>query len=312
MIRVLAAASLILASVGSASGVIIAGGDGTGNTSAPADDPGWANVGELNGDSCVYLGNGWVLTASHVGMGSVWLGSSYYAPVTDSYTRLYEPSNPAQLVDLAMFQLQTMPTGLSAVTVSSTEPDTNANSQIVAIGNGRDRAASETFWDSSWNVVSGPVLGGYAGYYWASSSSKRWGTNNLLREVSVNDGSGITDAWKTLFNSNAGDSEMQAAPGDSGGGVFYKRGDTWELTGIMLAIDMFDGQPGNTPATSAAGIGTAVFGNPTYFADLSVYSGEITTIMGALAGVPEPSSLVLLLTASIAGWVFWHRRAAAR
>ena len=62
---------------------------------------------------------------------------------------------------------------------------------------------------------------------------------------------------------------------------------------------MFDGQPGNT----------AVFGNPTYFADLSIYSGEITQIMGP-AEVPEPGSLALVLSGSLAGGFFWRRVAA--
>ena len=233
VLPVLVAASFALARISSASALIISSGDGTGNTAAPADDPGWANVGGLNGASCVYLGGGWVLTASHVGMGSVTFGNSSYAAVSSSYTRLYEPGNSAQLVDLAMFQLQTLPTGLSAVTVSSDEPDKNSNAQIDAIGYGRNRASLETFWDSSWNVVSGPVVGGHAGYCWANSASKRWGTNTLVHHVPVNDGNGITDGWKTQFSSNAGDDEMQAAAGDSGGGVFYKRGDSWELTGIM-------------------------------------------------------------------------------
>ena len=47
--------------------VLIATGDGTGNTEAPAADPGFGNVGIVNSLSGVYVGNGWVLTANHVG-----------------------------------------------------------------------------------------------------------------------------------------------------------------------------------------------------------------------------------------------------
>jgi hypothetical protein len=296
LIRISAAASLILVGIASAPAVIIEGGDGTGNTTAPTDDPGWSNVGVLNGDSCVYLGNGWVISASHVGLGSVTFGSSSYAAIGSSYTRLYDPSNPSQAADLIMFQLQTTPTGLSGLTVSSTEP--TAGAQIDAIGNGLNRATNETFWDGDWNVVSGSVLGGYAGYYWGSGATKRWGTNTLAGRASVDDGSGITESLKTTFSSGGSDNEMQAAAGDSGGGVFYKRGSSWELAGIMLAVDFYSGQPGDT----------AVFGNSTYSADLSVYSGEIAQVMS----VPEPSILALALTGSIAGWFFWRRRTAAR
>ena len=72
----------------------------------------------------------------------------------------------------------------------------------------------------------------------------------------------------------------------------------------MLAIGTYDGQPAGTPDS----IDTAVFGNTTYFADLSVYHDEIDHIMG----VPEPNTLVLVLTGGVAGWFFWRLRAAAR
>ena len=58
----------------SSQAVVIAGGDGTANTSAPSDDPGWANVGTRNKLTIVYLGNRWVLTAAHVGFGEVTIG----------------------------------------------------------------------------------------------------------------------------------------------------------------------------------------------------------------------------------------------
>ena len=51
-----------------AAAVIIDSGDGTGNTGAPPDDPGWDNVGTRGGMTVVYVDNGWVVTAAHVGM----------------------------------------------------------------------------------------------------------------------------------------------------------------------------------------------------------------------------------------------------
>ncbi len=262
---------LIFGAAASAQAVIIEGGDGSGNTTAPSDDPGWANVGSA-GASCVYLGNGWVITAAHVGLGAATFNGVSYNDVPNSFTRLVEPSKPAQSVDLCMFQLQSNPVGLSQLTVSSTEPANN--SQIVAIGYGANRATSETYWDSNWNVVSSP--GVFDGYYWASGNTKRWGTNNITHQYgkSVNDGYGLTDCWETVFSSSGDANQMQAAGGDSGGGVFYKSGSSWDLTGIILAIGTYGNQPSDT----------AVFGNVTYFADLSRYAGEISQIMAK----PEP------------------------
>ena len=45
--------------------VIIQTASGIGNTTAPADDPGWNNVSIRGNGTAVYLGNGWVLTANH-------------------------------------------------------------------------------------------------------------------------------------------------------------------------------------------------------------------------------------------------------
>ena len=54
-----------------AQAVIIRNDDGTGNTKAPPDDPGWANVGLLGDYSAVYVANGWVLTTAQAGPGPV-------------------------------------------------------------------------------------------------------------------------------------------------------------------------------------------------------------------------------------------------
>ena len=60
---------------GAASAVIIDSSDGTGNTAAPSPDPGWSYVGTRGGLTAVYLGDGWVLTANHVGAGDVTLSA---------------------------------------------------------------------------------------------------------------------------------------------------------------------------------------------------------------------------------------------
>ena len=54
----------------SAAAAIIHLGYGSGNTTAPVDDPGWDYVGEFKSGSAIYLGNRWVITANHLGSGS--------------------------------------------------------------------------------------------------------------------------------------------------------------------------------------------------------------------------------------------------
>ena len=210
-------------------------------------------------------------------MGSVTLGTSSCDPVANSYTRLYEPGNPSQPVDLAMFKLQPTPTDpsgnpLSGVNVSSSEPDLGTNSQVVAIGYGLDRAPKETYWDSQWNVVieSGGwwLLGLLLGEQVFQDGGGPMISRFLRRRSTTSTGRRL---WATIFDANGNNNEMQAATGDSGDGVLYKHGDGWELLGIMLAVDV-----GSNLDQPDGGLNMAVFGDTTYMADLSVYYGEIT------------------------------------
>src|SRR6266545_4418479 len=82
--------AIALALAASASGVIIDSGDGTGNAYPLNPEPSWSwrNVGTIGGLSGVYLGGKFVLTASHVGAGSIAL---------DGVTYVYVPGTAVQL-----------------------------------------------------------------------------------------------------------------------------------------------------------------------------------------------------------------------
>lgn len=60
------------------------------NTTAPADDPGWANSGA--GFSGIYLGDQWVLTAEHVNLQEIILPSGTYEAVPGSAVILTNPA----------------------------------------------------------------------------------------------------------------------------------------------------------------------------------------------------------------------------
>ena len=70
--------------LGDAQAVLIETGDGTGNVTAPPDDPGWAHLGTRGIATVVYIGRRWVLTANHVGVGDVVLEGQTYSPVPGS------------------------------------------------------------------------------------------------------------------------------------------------------------------------------------------------------------------------------------
>lgn len=267
-----------------ARGVIIDSTTGTGNTTAPADNPGWANVGTVANGSAVYLGNRWAITATHVWTGPTTFSGTTYQNVPGSEITLSNNGavGKTPYTDLVLYQLTTDP-GLPALTIASSTPATG--SAVTMIGAGRDRGAFTTWSVNTgttpyvWTVSSTNVAA--AGYFWDSSRTMRWGTNNIETSQWVTytiDNLKSVYTFDTTFNySQVYSNEAQAAPGDSGGAIFHKNGSTWELAGIMLITDAISGQPG----------GTAVFGNNTFSADLSYYRSQIVQV------VPEPGSIVL-------------------
>ena len=264
-------------------------GDGSGNTTAPAGDQGWSNVGQVVNDGCIYLGSGWVITAHHVVVTEnvssstpVVLNGNNYYPVAGSFHQLTTDVNGSPTgADLEMFQLQTTPPDLSGLSIAGGTYDTSM--AFTAIGYGWGRAADITYWDAAWNETTSS-LAVYEGYKWGPNfGTKRWGTNTLTTTtIDVEpDDYGTTQFLTTTFDQNNNPNEMQAAQFDSGGGVFVQQDGVWKLAGIIVTTSDID----NSTAQNRPD-GLAVYGDQTDFADLRGYSGQIQAIMG----VPEPSA----------------------
>ncbi|MCX7819447.1 MAG: trypsin-like peptidase domain-containing protein [Kiritimatiellae bacterium] len=275
--------SCLLAIAGAEAGraVVIAGGDGLGNTNAPPDDPGWANVGQFNvgQNSAVYLGNRWVLTAWHVYSNDqptqVRFGGTWYPLESNTWTRITNSSGT--FADMVLVRTQTAPP-LPDVTLRSSQiPD---NAQLVMIGNGRQRHPTNSYWNSSWQETNaaGAV---YTGFKMTTGSlQQRWGLNtidNPFKSVNVFDLYYMltTTSFRVTFNDDAGPNEAQAVIGDSGGPVFYKSGATWELVGMLYNVGVEPGQPWPS---------AIVYGNRSWAANLTtaVYYDQLA------AAIPEP------------------------
>jgi len=278
----------------SASAVIIDSGDGTGNTTAPADDPGWSNIGIKSGLGVVYLRNGWVITANHVGAGDILLDGGVYTFVPGTAVQLDDGAGT--LADLVVFGITPLPTVADLPVRTNTSLPTV---EVIMAGRGRDRGAATDSDDLGvWTAPPSNPVPARTGYYWGPTTDLRWGTNNIEGHwiLSPSD----TISHYTYFDEAGPDyttHESQATIGDSGGAVFAKEGLTWELSGIIWAIAPFNGQ---TPNTSA------LYGNATLIADLSAYSADINAITAV--AVPEPSALLQLgAGAMLIRLMYWRR-----
>ncbi len=278
---------LLLGAPLNAEAVLLAVGDGSRNTTAPADDPGFSNVGVRGSGTAIYLGNRWVLTAAHIGAGNVTLSGTSYGADLSTTTRLENAGGG--LTDMVMFRLQADP-GLPTLNLSTTSP--GRGSQVVMIGAGRDRAADLTHWNvsgSTWTEVSASDSWNASGYEVEGTRSLRWGENAIVTfsTVTVNSGSGDVTSFGMNFSQFGLPDEAHGVRGDSGGAVFVKNEGTWELAGMMHANTSRNGQPGDT----------AVFGNYTYAADVATYFSDIDLISGGTFtgnAIPEPSSALLI------------------
>jgi hypothetical protein len=268
----------LLVTAGSANAVIIAGGDGTGNTNAPAGDQGWSYVGRVAKSgvptSVTYLGNNWFIAAYHMKAldnptGVLLNATSYGIIVSTNNWRRLTNTVAGTAADLVMFKVnENVP--LSPLTVVSSQP---ANSTAVTMtGNGLAR-----YPDLKTLVMSGPDETYYHINPSAAAAVKRWGTNTIEADGGmVNSGYGLTDTLLTDFDYVAG--EAQGATYDSGGGVFVNGGSSWNLAGIMITVSNLYNISG-TNAVMLTGGNAAYAGSVTYFADLSAYRSQITNIM---------------------------------
>ena len=276
--------------------VVLSGGP---NNTAPSGQPYFGNVGSLNGASAIYLGNRWVMTASHVAStlpASVNFHSTNYTTVGGTHHTL---TNNGEVglstnTDIVLFQLSSDP-GLPWLNIASAAP--TASTTVMMIGNSRIQESSLSYWNVTvntgpnndvWNEVTSSNTYNRTGFETTSSQQIRWGVNlidttNLLIDTSGPASNRDEASYSTLFGgSSTFPHEAQAILGDSGGAVFsLDAGSNWILSGMMHAVNGYETQPANT----------AIAGQSTFAADLSFYRNQILTI----TQIPEPSATAAAL-----------------
>ncbi len=282
--------------------------DMTGTTVAPADDPGWDFVTGSGDRAYVYLGNGWALSAFHVGVpGSsetLHFGSGSYSAISNQAYVVPNPTGVAGITtadtDLRLIRINGDPgtPNFSIPTQQLTESTPETQREVVIIGAGPSRQQQQTQWtvtpvaganNDVWTVVtSGGSQVGYKSIV-PDDDVKRWGTNRIADEDTLVGGSdndlrfplqlqlgvGQRDVMSMVTRFDAPGqggitNEAQAVSGDSGSAVFYKRNGQWELVGIVNATYSTVENQNNS---------YAVYGNYTTFADLQFYRSQIQAII---------------------------------
>ncbi len=240
--------------------IVVADGDARNQQppDAPAGSPVfpyWDYLARRGSYSAVYLGDRWVLTAGHIGLGGVEIRGRVYAALPDSEIDLRTGYRSA---DLSLFRLREDPE-LPPLPLSTTRAVVGEEALLLGFGRGAGEALR-------WR--------GKLGRYWdRGPPTLRWGRNRVSR-ASLRIGSRggyYTETFAYRFDPGPGAvSEAQAAQGDSGGATFLRRRHGWELAGILFLIQNHVDQPGNS----------AVAGNLTFAADLAVYLDQIQAITG--------------------------------
>ncbi len=241
-------------SLGSALAVVDA--NSAANTNAPTDGAPWSNVLEVNGASAVYIANGWVLTANHVGVADVLIGNTVYAHDGNSI-RLTNANGT--VTDLLLFHLAPVPPLAPVALVSSTPA---ASTAVDMIGYGLIAGSAQT------------SISGYTGFYWSQRAAQSWGNNKVDPggAVNIDAGDGVVNVISTTFTApgaSQSSNEAQAAAGDSGGGVFQSTASGWQLAGTIVAV------------TQAVPPNTAVYGDKTYAANIPTYRSQILSIINS-------------------------------
>jgi hypothetical protein len=222
---------------------------------------GWNYIGQVNRSSGVYLGNGWVLTAGHVGVGNFTLAGNTYDTTGFVYTDFPTTINGSNYnADLSLFQISTLANNGFTLNLPILILASNSPTYFYNFTQSKNLSQSQV------------VMIGYGG-----GQGESWGVNNttaISQGVAV-DSYGTID-FLTLYGSETNVRSVSITNtavlvgGDSGGGDFMSVGNQWQLAGINEAVD-----------TS----------NASYMVQLSAYSATIKSVM---ASVPEPFDVTLI------------------
>jgi len=295
--------TLLLGLILPARGMLFWNKDNSANQTDPGTGVPWGSVAKvvnsglsaLSG-SAIYLGNGYLLTANHVTMNSTYAFVTFDGVNTFQIDTGFKAGvrtagkQVAPNVDLAVFKLTTLPSGITPATLLSTPDELEAGATMVGWGVGRNPATALESTSVPWGT--------------SSTSAKRWGVNEPKALANISYGSYNYEALITYaggtgasFNPDGlGDSEASATLYDSGSGLFQFLSGQWQLIGLTTSVDQ------NNTTTFGNDQTALPHGDANYFVRISSYESAITAL------IPEPSIPAMLgISALIAFGIARHR-----
>jgi len=215
-----------------ASGLIVVDGktrsDNTFNTTAPSNGAPWSNVAQqqrmvsgtpIIDSSAVYIGNGYVLTASHT-----------YGPtsvILDGVAYSVDPTFPAIAftpIDVRLYKILNPPTLPLIPFPDASEADLNLACTMIGWGKGKGAIVSSNGWQ--WGDD--------------TTKAKRWGTNKTVSTTAPL--AYLTYSYNAAYttfdatNAASGQTEGTATASDSGGALFQQFTGVWKLSGILTLV----------------------------------------------------------------------------
>ena len=257
------------------------------------------SVVKVGGCSAVYLGNGWFLTANHVGVSLNGALTQNGTSATVSY--IDTTLNTTYGVDLKLFYVENVANLASLTSVSlSSSVCGSVTGQTTSRGHTINGTSIELV-TSGWGRADDSSVSSSTAAIGTSSTSGIRSTDTYVDAVAAVSG---FDYFIAISNAAAGEAAL--VTGDSGGGMFVNVGGVYYLVGTAVSAN-----------NSASGSDNVVaFGTTTsdssysFFLDLSNYADDINEIISTnpLSSVPEPAEYAAVSALAALALVFLRRR----
>lgn len=263
----------------------------------------FASVGKIGTASGTLIAPNWVVTAGHVAIGNFTIGGNTYAAaeMIKHPQFLANGSNVGYGYDIAVMRLSTPVVGIAPSPFYIGNGELGAMLSITGYG---ETGVGSTGQSSNPGTLRGGTNIADELMSFSNGPGGQVGAQNavLLSDFDALASRDPSGSFNTLGTRTATDLEYHLAIGDSGGGVFIQENGTWYLAGVNSFVAS---QRDWTGSGNTLPFG---YGAVSGFTRVSSFKDFIQSA----TGVPEPSSLGLIISLSIGYPAWWLRHTKRR